>query len=157
MREILFRGKRIDTGEWAYGVPVPVRENTYPVNVVEMVEYVNYDEMDNMWPDYSSVDVDPETLGQYTGLTDQNGRKIFEGDILSVEFDVQHPEEGEPDKYYERAVVIFSKPYAGWLADYGYDTLYMSEYISPNGESKCAEIISNIHDNPELLKGGEGE
>lgn len=70
MREILFRGKRIENGEWIYG------------------HYFKYDETHNVVPDhYSSKPsgwhrVVPETVGQFTGLTDKNGVKIFEGDIL---------------------------------------------------------------------------
>lgn len=86
MREILFRGKRIDNGEWVEGFIVTSRENTYP-NGFEMitVDGINYDELDSYSPDFISYAVDPSTVGQYTGLKDKNGKRIFENGYMIID------------------------------------------------------------------------
>ena len=85
MREILFRGKRIADGKWMYGLP------SYD-------EYGNIEEI-QVWDgeDISFCLVDPETICQYTGLTDKNGKKIWEGDIMREIYCPHHPYEVEYD------------------------------------------------------------
>lgn len=72
MREILFRGKRIDNGEWAEGYPV-----VYPSGKTEIIE--NCTESPDV---LDACEVDPETICQYAGFADRNGAKVFEHDIL---------------------------------------------------------------------------
>lgn len=130
MREILFRGKRKDNGEWVYGAYYK-QEHIYGYEKVVHCIITSKDVLSNdLGLDYEEVI--PETIGQYTGLTDKNGKKIFEGDIAK-------------DNYGNIYRIIFS--------DMGYfcaENYIFWEFITDLGE---IEVIGNIHDNPELLKG----
>ena len=133
MRDILFRGKRTDNGEWVYGLLCRVGD-TY-ANIRRMDTAVLYSVLTN-------------TIGQFTGLTDKNGRKIFEGDILQGFW------------YCEgvRAKVVWIDDAAtfGILYSFrksGEKTAWLnSSWYKFTSESPCfPEIIGNIYDNPELL------
>ena len=135
MLEILFRGKRIDNGEWVYG-------NLVKSNGKYFIYYEEPDEMSQTgnWLFYKVVD--PSTVGQYTGLTDKNGKKIFEGDIVKD----------------EQAQMLGKVVYA--TAADGFDGMagFMVDDIDDglqnyNGFWHLVEVIGNIHDNPELLEG----
>ena len=130
MREIkiLFRGKRIDNGEWIEGSLLGIdwcdKPSTYSIAPNTPVSVF-----------YSVI---PETVGQYTGLTDKNGVRIFEGDIVSL---VKHDGLIYKVVYVPcRYELVNSKGVNCFVLD-----IYKSENI---------EVIGNIHDNPELL-GGE--
>ena len=125
MREILFRAKRKDNGKWVYG------------------SYVKYTDYDGIMVDLiftgngNPNDVIPETVGQYTGLTDKNGKMIFEGDIViyagemhEVVFETQNNSAYFGVKIAEN------------------ETWHLGHYVEPNR----LEVIGNIHDNPNLLE-----
>ena len=130
MREFLLRGKRTDNGEWVYGYYTKAR---YFLNKKEM--HIIFEPDVEAFPHCEFTgyeEVLPETVGQYTGLTDKNGKKIFEGDIVDyISSDVI----GNP----KTGTIIVED-----MTDY--DTMI---YLNHSNEVK---IIGNIHDNPELLK-----
>ena len=132
MREILFKGKRIDNGEWVVGQYV---NTCYPGNGREtghfIVVYPNeYHEI------YTS------TLCQFTGLCDKNGKKIWENDICD-----------RKEKYPE----VVKMTNGDWTLDYSYaiGRDYGNSYCNLGfyvNERKCVEVVGNIFDNPELLQ-----
>ena len=137
MREILFRGKRVDNGEWIQGDIVQ-----FPVHgVVRIVEQE---------PSYKDAEVDSDIAGQYTGLTDKNGKKIFEGDIIKIVPDYDYSDDYSISKVYSYNGV-FCVDYHG--DDFDSTALGFLEDYLPDGDF---EVIGNIHDNPEML-GGESD
>lgn len=148
-REILFRGKRIDNGEWVYGFLIMCKYtrndngNLYYVTKPNIVPVGNIGEAeydgDGNFYQYAVI---PETVGQCVGLRDKNGELIFEGDILEFVNDV-----GEKIEY----TVIWDDDFAGWIIS-DMDTSICGMDCWDNHKYRV-EVISNIHDNPELLKG----
>lgn len=132
MREILFRGKRTDNGEWVEGSLV----------IRESIPYIRF-EKPGVW--FDDQEVIPETVGQYTGLEDRNGKKIFEGDVFehggSTFCEPERFEVGYLDASFCHRNVTKQSKYWDSFAD---------------GEfGLCGEwctVIGNIHDNPELLE-----
>lgn len=137
MREILFRGKRIDNGEWVFGFYSALPDC---VGIVHMIETPKAN------PDETNVTyfVDPSTVGQFTGLLDKNGTKIFEGDILT---DPDYPDHTTGAIYYGRTNCSCCDGVYGF-------------YSKEDADLRNADdltVIGNIHDNPELLKGGAAD
>ena len=134
MREILFRGKRIDNGEWIEGAYFPKNDN-YPATI-----YID---------DGLGTYVDPATVGQYTGLTDKNGKKIFEGDIVRHHNDNPYA----LPSIFEKGKVYWDEQYCGWrrTSNGAFHHGCVKTYrIAPDCNY---EVIGNIYDNPELLEG----
>ena len=129
MREILFRGKDAESGKWLYGWVFGEKAKS----IIELdTQYVSEEGVEAY---YTSV-VIPETVGQYTGLDDKNGKDIFEGDIL--------------------------KDSLGWVCLVKWDDSngrFLGYHKKPRGDTyvcyvggkPAQEIIGNIHDNPELM------
>lgn len=157
MREILFRGKRKDNGEWVIGnLFIPDKADT-PTQICIGTNIIRI-----------TFDILPETIGQYTGLTDKNGTKIFEGDILLST--VQEYERGlipvGPWQISKRATGKKTK--AVWTVEYkehrsrgngfyvyGKDRRFNATLNKNIIFNTDPEIIGNIYDNPELLEKGE--
>ena len=128
MREIKFRGKRLDNGEWVYG-DLHIR-TPFPHIHSEI--------------DYGKVDIDPNTIGQFIGLHDYKGREIYEGDVICSEL-VSGREVLHKIEYNVENAMFVAKPLEGLDSDYCH--IY-KHWIWRYGK----EVIGNIHDNPELLK-----
>ena len=122
MRDILFRGKRTDNGEWVYGLLCRVGD-TY-ANIVEKSTEVMCTVLTN-------------TIGQCTGVTDKNGNEIFEGDIVKTSHG--------GSTYYAK---IEWDDGSFWVTNHD---IQMPSYISEVSKTYL-EVIGNIHDNPELLE-----
>lgn len=121
MREIYFRGKRRDNGDWSYGS-------------LQLFKGVSI--FDSIWKNFISVD--PTTVGQYTGVTDKHGIKIFEGDLVRCCGEIRS--------------VIFDER----MLEFEFNS--KDPVANPDGLCLCGdhavcEVIGNIYDNPELLKG----
>ncbi len=131
MREILFRGKRTDNGEWIEGYycnlggnhPRVLKESIFIGKIGRVLEFKN-------------IDVIPETVGQYTGLTDKNGKKIFEGDIVITKT--------TSCKFV--GCILYSTEYVRFVC------VTKSKMSYPMDSKFEYEIIGNIHDNPELFE-----
>lgn len=143
MRDILFRGKRLDNGEWVEGWYQPETTIKHWNGIQETVGVtIAYKVEDGYLEDTL---VDPPTVGQYTGLTDKNGKRIFEGDIVKTS-DITH--EGVIQIPGESFEIAMRK--GCWVMVAGEDW----DFLETNHE--CIQVIGNIHGKQELQKGGEG-
>lgn len=134
MREILFRGKRLDNGEWVYG--------SFCMDAFEQFNglcgvdgFIRlYDKTKGKM---QSHEVERETVSQYTGLKDKNGKRIFEGDIWNCKGYI--------------GLIIWCKEESRFEAVYEIDGMLFENAVS-DIRAKTVEVIGNVHDNPELLK-----
>lgn len=131
MREILFRGKRIDNGKWVKGYLYRLSEKLNPFILLKSEKGASYE-------------VEAKTVGQYTGMLDKNGTKIFEGDICNFS------NRSDIDNY---GVVVYDADETEFGIDYGSTYLGLGRHY----HSRDIEVVSNIYDNPELLKGDNND
>lgn len=147
MRDILFRGKRSSDCKWVYGnyIKSPTCKNLY---MIEDTEPTIMDSGDRHF--IGCPPVDPATVGQYTGLTDKNGERIFEGDIIKVTWCVVGRKPVVSYLFVEFAKGIFETKRIKDNKPYGMVSTYVSKEVGDCGV--FCEVIGNIHDNPELME-----
>lgn len=148
MREIKFRAKRVDNGEWAYGSLLIIEDTFYIIKHLDF-DYNPHTDATAFWFDCTEQEVNPASVGQFTGLLDKNGMEIYEDDIvhysdtMGMEFN---------------ASIIFQDGIFGFRQKYsrGMSTLHKHETYN---DGYCTvkiqityEVIGNVYDNPELLK-----
>lgn len=172
MREILFRGKRIDNGAWVYGSFLldgeahrPLEKKHLSFSKCYIIPETDRDNIKTRFNDGSyylqtvGYHVIPETVGQFTGLTDKNGKKIFEGDLLNG-FQYPFYRRNSAEHNYFAEVIWFTGNCAFGLCTHKHPTAKVRGISAGNADfiedfdSDDWEVIGNIHDNPELLKGG---
>lgn len=132
MREVIFKAKRIDNGEWVEGYYVKKYDFLGKRHLILYVDnYVRW----------VCVEIDPKTLCQFTGLTDKNSKKIWENDILMAHLDESYPE----DTTYETV----EWGIAGWVTheSNSVDRQYLDKF-----DLEHFEVVGNIFDNKELLQ-----
>lgn len=134
MREILFKAKRIDNGEWVEGQYVyitnPLTEDGKPIKHLIC-------NGTNIFNDL----IDPVTLCQYTGLTGKDGKKIWENDILCGHLDEKYPED-----------ITYTKVFWNENGFYTKESRSIDVHLLDRFEQEYFEVVGNIFDNPELLE-----
>lgn len=132
MREILFRGKRVDNGEWVEGwlmnEHIIPKEQEFTVECRNPQYFVDTDKLE-------LYEIIPSTIGQYTGLTDKNGKRIFEHDIVRIAV----------CGMYDNYVISYDNENASFVV--GDTSFSFWSYISTR-----IEIVGNIYDSPDLIK-----
>lgn len=137
MRKIKFRGKSVKTGEWLYGYLQKYQE-THASRLCVCAASVK------TWADALLYEVIPETVGQYTGMTDKNGKEIYEGDIVRE----------QPNKAIH--YILFSC-FTGAFVMFSISAKCITgsfHSMDSSASALCLEVIGNIHDHPELMEGG---
>ena len=174
MREVIYRGKAL--GKWVEGLPYEVDGVIDCIRVKEQIQDII---------SYTTYKIIPESISEFTGLTDKNGKKIFEGDVVKCKHRwIKQTAFGEvsfsddENEFFEQKIrgaygkCVEPTPLQLFGNEYYYFRNYVVEYYAPSGgwrlrNGSCfhgltrnyilgrdTEIIGNIYDNPELLKGG---
>ena len=146
-REILFKAKRKDNGEWVEGYYVYCRKRHYILPLLN--EAIGYDEREDEW-----IEIEPDTICLLTGLSDKNGKKIWENDIVRYTFD--YPSETATENgLKERISSVFWSEWRGsWsvYADEGKGKGMNNDLFKYARNGNTVEVIGNIFDNPKLLE-----
>ena len=151
-REILFKAKRTDNGEWIKGCLTIFENNAYIMEAENTYIRMHYTCEDCVEFDMRAYKVDKDTICQYTGLTDKNGNKIWENDIVKYHFgeEVAPIRFGEYQSCFDSAKTAHIGFYVDWNNNKALrkDLGYWVNMIDCN-------VIGNIFDNPELLGGAD--
>ena len=146
MREILFRGKRVDNGEWIEGSLVDDGSKRAFIAIHPSLAFgpIAKDVVGNetLLGFYPFFEVDHDTIGQFTGLTDKNGKRIFEGDIIKAIGIFPVSDNGK---------ITFEKEHSGEVFFYK-GAYYFGKHTLCKYSEKQLEVIGNTRDNPELIK-----
>ena len=151
MREILFRGKRLDVGEWEEGSLVKTVDSLLGVERFSIIRQ-RVTDAGILTPFHTWCAVDPKTVGQYTGMADKNGKRIFEGDI------VKHYNMCNDPKAYDVGHVYYFQDRCKWKRT-TFDGFNKTGRPIDDPEMHVRskyEVIGNIYDNSELLVEVEG-
>lgn len=137
MRRIIFRGKRADTGEWVFGSLVKL-DIGYIILINEKTELDNTLSPKNciVFSEEEIAVVSPDTVGQFIGLLDKNGKEVYDGDIIKDELGLI-------------GQICWDEGYLQWF------TLYKSGEPDFCASWSPCEVVGNNFDNPELMEGGE--
>lgn len=145
MREILFRGKRKDNGKWVYGFYIARSNHALYEGELKYTSFIIKDTfMDWGLGRLVEYEVIPESVGQFTGLTDKNGNKIFEGDIVKEWSSHWKTPLKTEINIYEVVCEYLGSLHLIHKTEYG-------ENSAPLYRRSIVEVIGNIYDNPELL------
>lgn len=139
-RKILFKGKRIDNGEWVKGFFFKYKEKCYITNTSETYISVIYTEECVTDFNLRAYEVDPETVCQYTGLTDESGKEIYEGDVCEINKYPIDEDDGPFTVEWDDDDAKFALCGNGLMVDF--DNYYGYE----------CKVIGNIFDNPSLAE-----
>lgn len=157
MREILFRGKRCNNGEWVQGSYIRAEHHWHKFGIHEDWIALGASANGGWFALHSKYAVKPETVGQFTGLTDKNGKKIFEGDLLNgFQYPFYHSQSDEHNYFAE--VIWFPENCAFGFYTHKHPTAKVSGVSAGNADfiedfnSDDWEVIGNIHDNPRTFK-----
>lgn len=137
MRQITFRGKSKHTGKWLYGDLL--RNVNGDFAVVPPFDMYGHNEC-------SIYEVEEDTIGQFTGLADKNGKEIYEGDVLECIGE----RSDNKDKVYRREVVFYGSAFCMVEELFSWINPLFNHLVN---QELLWSICGNIHDNPELLKG----
>lgn len=138
MREILFRGKDVISGEWVYGDLAQEKHTDNSIKCAIVQTLFTYE-------------VTPSTVGQYTGLVDKNGKQLFDGDIIRTEFSTSIIRFGEYQ--HVNAQNGYRNGDVGFFVEHIEERQKMSIRNDILYFNEQCEVVGNIYDNPDLLKG----
>ena len=135
-REIKFRAKRLDNNQWVIGYYLPTQYGEKHF-IYFALEFLN---------EHTRIEIDPKTLGQFTGLKDKNGKEIYEGDVCNAQYNICDFYKKVPVYFCSGCFYVDDKSPAG--------NLPLNYFFNSNKE---IEVIGNIYKNPELITGGKND